>query len=133
VKIANNNTLTTTPDAFDVDGVRALYNCISEDDDNDGTPPSTALVAEAINILSSQPNPTTGISTVVFTPVATKYAVIEVFDLGGRSVATLYNQVANQGQEYRIDFDGTALANGLYIYRMSTDDSVVIEKFMIAR
>jgi hypothetical protein len=41
--------------------------------------------------------------------------------------------VANEGQEYRFDFDGTYLANGVYIYRLTTENDVVIEKFMIAR
>lgn len=41
VKIVNNNLLTTSPDGFDVDGVRAIHNC--EEDDNDVPTPTTVL------------------------------------------------------------------------------------------
>ncbi|NEN23591.1 T9SS type A sorting domain-containing protein, partial [Cryomorpha ignava] len=43
------------------------------------------------------------------------------------------NQEAQQGHEYRLDFNGAALPNGVYIYRMTTQNETIIEKFMIAR
>jgi hypothetical protein len=132
VKVVNNNLLTTSPDGYDLDGVRAIYNCV-EDDNDDENGPSVAILAEVVSLLSSQPNPTTGQSTVFFKTVTTSYATLEVFDMSGRSIATLYNQVANEGQEYRFDFDGAYLSNGVYIYRLTTENDVVIEKFMIAR
>jgi hypothetical protein len=133
VKVENNNTLTTTPDAYDLDGVRALHNCVTEDDDQDDDTPSVVLVTEAVNVLGSQPNPTSGQSTVFFKTTSISYATLEVFDMNGRSIATLFNQVANEGQNYQFDFDGNYLANGVYIYRLTTENDVVIEKFMIAR
>jgi hypothetical protein len=132
VKLVNNNLLTTTPDGYDVDGVRAIHNCLPDGED-DGGDDTSELVAEAVNFLSSQPNPTSGQSTVFFKTATTSYATLEVFDISGRNIATLYNQVAQEGQEYRFDFDGTYLSYGVYIYRLTTENDVVIEKFMIAR
>jgi hypothetical protein len=132
VQIVNNNVLTSTPDGYDLDGVRAIHNCLPDGDDDENGPAPT-LVAEAVNLLGSQPNPTSGQSTVFFKTATTAYTTLEVFDMSGRQIGTLYNQVANEGQEYRFDFDGTYLANGVYIYRLTTENDVVIEKFMIAR
>jgi len=70
---------------------------------------------------------------VTFETVVTERTLLEVYDMNGRNVSTLFNQVANAGQEYRIDFDGSALPNGVYIYRLTTENEVVVEKFMIAR
>jgi hypothetical protein len=132
VQIVNNNILTTTPDGYDLDGVRAIHNCLEDDDDeNDDDAPT--LIANAPNVLSSQPNPTSGQSTVFFKTASTSYTTLEVFDMSGRSITTLFNQVANEGQQYQFTFDGTYLANGVYIYRLTTENDVVIEKFMIAR
>ena len=94
------------------------------------------LSENAVNahaVLSSQPNPTDGISVVRFTTEKGTRATLEVYDMNGRNISTLFNQVANAGQEYRIDFDGSALPNGVYIYRLTTENEVVVEKFMIAR
>ncbi|NEN25848.1 hypothetical protein G3O08_20365, partial [Cryomorpha ignava] len=57
VRVVNNDTLSTTPDAFDVDGVVALHNC--EDGD---TPAQFAPASQSE--LTSFPNPTSGPSQV---------------------------------------------------------------------
>ena len=69
----------------------------------------------------------------MFTTGQTTRTTLEVFDMNGRSVATLFNQVANAGQQYMIDFDGAALPNGVYVYRLTTENETIVEKFMIAK
>src|SRR5690554_620757 len=130
VKITNNNTLSTSPDGFDVDGVVAIHNCIDDAD----VPPTNPFIADGTHsVLSTYPNPTKGSSKVVFTTGQTTRTLIEVYDINGRNVATLYNQEAIQGKEYTLDFNGNNLPNGVYIYRMTTDNETIVEKFMIAR
>ena len=58
---------------------------------------------------------------------------LEVYDLNGRVIETLFSQEAQPDLEYRIHFDGSALPNGIYIYRLTTDRIVEIEKFMISK
>jgi hypothetical protein len=130
IRIENDDENTTTPDGFDLDGVRAIHNCV-EDGDDDGS--IAGNYGEADATLTSYPNPTNGISQVVFKVGTTNRTTIEVYDMSGRSVGTLFNQEAQAGEEYRLDFDGTSLPNGIYIYRMTTGDEVIMDKFMIAR
>jgi hypothetical protein len=143
VKLVSNDEQTTTPDGFDVDGIIAIHNCLDDDgegegdgegddegDDNEDT--GAALVDNEV-MLTSQPNPTADLSTVFFTTTSTSYTTLEVFDMSGRQVTTLFNQVAQEGQEYRVNFDGAFLPNGVYIYRLTTENEVVVDKFMIAR
>ena len=130
VKIVNNNTMTTTPDGFDVDGVVALHNCI----DGDLTPPVIPFTTvEATSTLTSYPNPTDGPSKVVFVTGESTKALVEIYDMSGRSVGTIFNAEVQKGQEYLIDFDGSNLSRGVYIYRLTTPHETIIEKFMIAR
>jgi hypothetical protein len=45
----------------------------------------------------------------------------------------LFNGVAQANNDYRFQFDGSTLPNGVYIYRLTTEKEMVNEKFMIAR
>jgi YVTN family beta-propeller protein len=134
VRVANNMDQTTTPDGFDVDGVVAIHNCDTDvaSEDVDETD-EVVLAEESMHSLSSYPNPTGGVSQAVFVMDETTRTTLEVYDMNGRVVETLFNQVANEGQQYIIEFDGTKLPNGIYVYRLTTETETIIEKFMIAK
>jgi hypothetical protein len=83
--------------------------------------------------LNSSPNPTGGHSDVTFSIANEGNATLEVYDLNGRVIETLFSQEAQPDLSYRIHFDGSALPNGIYIYRLMTDRIVEIEKFMISK
>jgi hypothetical protein len=88
---------------------------------------------EQNNTLSSFPNPTNGISQAIFVTGQTERATLEVYDMNGRLVEGLFSGIAEEGVEYRVDFDGLALPNGVYIYRLTTTNETVIDKFIIAK
>jgi len=83
--------------------------------------------------ITSNPNPTEGLSNVSFNAVKTGYTTLEVYDLSGRSIAVVYSGVAQSGNDYRFEFDGSHLPNGIYLYRLTTAEEVINEKFMISR
>ena len=132
VRVANNDGLTTANgDGFDVDGIIAIHNCDS-DDEGDGE--EAAMIAdENTNMLSSFPNPTNGLSQAIFVTGQTQRATLEVYDMNGRLVEGLFSGIAEEGVEYRLDFDGLRLPNGVYMYRLTTDSETIVEKFMIAK
>ncbi len=99
----------------------------------DPTPPANPIQGTLQSQLTAYPNPTTGQSEVVFHTAQTSTTLVEVYDMRGRNIATLFNRESSQGQEYRLDFDGSYLPNGIYIYRLTTLNETVIEKFVIAR
>ena len=84
-------------------------------------------------VLTTYPNPTEGDSKVVFQTFENTKALVEVYDMNGRNVATLFDQDANAGQTYTLDFNGSKLPNGIYVYRLTTQNETIIEKFMIMR
>lgn len=90
-------------------------------------------IGQLESTLTSYPNPTTGNSNVVFSASTNGKTQIEVYDMNGRLVKSLFDQETNAGQEYRIEYDGNALPNGVYIYKMTDKTGVTIDKFMIAR
>ena len=135
VRLANNNGLTNTSDGYDVDAVIALHNCIEIDPasvDLEGENFMTVGEENQIS-LRAYPNPTKGEAVVSFSVPTTTFTSVEVFNMEGKSVATLFSQQAAADNVYTIDFNGTDLPNGIYVYRLTTDNKSVIEKFMIAR
>jgi len=83
--------------------------------------------------LASSPNPTDGQSFVTFTVEEEGNTTLEVYDMSGRLVDAIFNGVAQPNNEYRFEFDGSALPNGVYIYRLTTEFEVINDKFMIAK
>jgi hypothetical protein len=83
--------------------------------------------------ISSLPNPTAGQSNVTFTVVEEGYTTLEVYDMSGRLVDAIFTGNTQPNNEYRFEFDGSALPNGVYIYRLTTGSEVLNEKFMIVR
>jgi hypothetical protein len=130
-----NDALCTIADAYNLDGVEALNGCVSASGlaEQNGDPTSESFMEKAHAQLTSSPNPTNGPSQVTFETVMTGRTLLEVYDLSGRNVATLFNQIAQEGQSYRLYFDGSGLPNGIYIYRLTTENEVIVEKFIIAK
>ncbi len=91
------------------------------------------IVSDASTRLQNFPNPTEGMSTVVFETAAEERTVLQVFDATGREVSTLFNQVTQPGVEYRVQFDAGTLPIGIYIYRLSNGTEVKVSKFMVGR
>jgi hypothetical protein len=99
-------------------------------DDQEGL--EISVFAESAS-LTAFPNPTENISNIEITTSKVERAVVEVFDMNGRSVAQLLNQDVQPGAIYRLTFDGTGLNNGIYVVKYITSTETVIEKIMIAR
>ncbi len=90
-------------------------------------------VACATVVFEASPNPTPGRSVVNFTVPDDGLTTLEVYDMSGRKVAELFRQVASKEQPYLLNFDGTHLPNGVYIYRLTTPKEVFIAKFVISK
>jgi len=57
---------------------------------------------------------------------------LKVYDILGKEVATLVNEEKPAG-EYEVEFDGTALASGIYFYRFRTGSFTEIKKMILLR
>ncbi|MCA1750602.1 MAG: T9SS type A sorting domain-containing protein [Cryomorphaceae bacterium] len=129
IKLVNNGELSTTFDAYDLDGVLAIHNC-SEEELNPGP---VMLQSQALVTLETFPNPSTGPVNIEFMSSKGQLLIVEVIDMNGRVVETIFRQTANAGQEYRLGFEGSNLPNGVYITKLTTPTEVVIRKILIAR
>ncbi len=84
------------------------------------------------NLLQNYPNPFNP-STVIRYQLASKdFVTLKIYDELGRVVQTLVNQYQNQGW-YRVNFNASNLASGLYIYRIQAGRFIAAKKMMLLK
>ncbi|MCK4559866.1 MAG: T9SS type A sorting domain-containing protein, partial [Calditrichia bacterium] len=55
-----------------------------------------------------------------------------VYDILGREIATLVNEEKPAGR-YEVQFDGSNLTSGVYIYRLVTSNGTLSKKFILLK
>lgn len=118
-----------------VDDINNAYT--DGDDSNNGllgcSAPAPQVAVNHRNQISAMPNPSNGHMTVTFNTAQTERSLVQIMDMNGRVVATLFNQEAISNQEYRLNFSDLSLPNGIYISQLITPSGVVSEKIMIMK
>jgi|GEM_PF-2580312 len=79
------------------------------------------------------PNPFNPGTTINYDLNVQDHVRLEVFDLLGRKVATLVNNEPQQAGRYSVRFDATALASGVYLYRLETGSKVLLKKMTVIK
>jgi hypothetical protein len=74
------------------------------------------------------PNPFNPSTTIEFKIAKTGLVSIRVFNLLGKEVATLVNEVKSAGTHY-IKFNAEELSSGVYFYQLITDNFISAKKF----
>jgi hypothetical protein len=78
------------------------------------------------------PNPLNPSTTIHYQLASRTRVTLSVFDLFGREVATLVDGIEEPGEK-RATFDGSALASGVYFYRLRAGDFVQTRKLVLVR
>jgi hypothetical protein len=78
------------------------------------------------------PNPFNPTTTVHFSILNRQWTILKVYDVVGREVATLVNEVKQPGT-YTVQWDATGSASGVYFYRLQAGDFVDVKKLVLLR
>ena len=92
-------------------------------------------IPDAFTLAQNYPNPFNPSTTIMFTiPVVTGHApaLLKVYDVLGKEVATLVNEQLTAGT-YQVNFDGKNLSSGTYIYRLESGSSVSTKKMTLIK
>jgi hypothetical protein len=84
-------------------------------------------------LINNYPNPFNRTTAITFTLPEDNHTTLKVYDVSGKCVATLFDDAATANQEYKVEFDGSQLSAGIYIYKLSTDKEVVTGKMTMFR
>jgi hypothetical protein len=85
-----------------------------------------------LQLSQNYPNPFNPFTTIHYQIPSRAHVTLTVFDLLGREVATLVDGMEEPGEK-RATFDGSALASGVYFYRLRAGDFVQTRKLVLVR
>ena len=74
-------------------------------------------------------NPTTSIS---FSIPQSSFVTLKVYDVIGNEIVSLVNEQKDAGN-YKFNFDASKLSTGVYLYRLSADNSVISKKMILIK
>ena len=90
-------------------------------------------VPEVFSLAQNYPNPFNPSTTIRFTVETKGFAILTVFNMIGQEIATLFSGNAEPGRVYRTQFDATDLGNGMYLYKLVSNDQSSIKKMVLLK
>jgi hypothetical protein len=87
---------------------------------------------QTLTVLPPYPNPFNPTTTIRYTLPDRSYVTLVVYDITGRSVTTLVDQIQEAGEK-SVQFDAGGLSSGVYIYRLSAGPHVASGKLLLIR
>lgn len=97
----------------------------------DGVETPDVLPAD-FSLEQNYPNPFNPSTKIVYNIPIRSTVKLEIFDLLGRVVATLVNEHKDAGK-YTIEFDGSRLASGFYVYKLTTPNQSIAKKMVLMK
>ncbi len=90
------------------------------------------VVPLSYKLYQNYPNPFNPETTIKFDLPSNQQVKLEIFDILGRKVRTVVNDVRPAGS-YNIKFNAKHLASGVYLYRLKTGDFIKTRKMIILK
>ena len=79
------------------------------------------------------PNPFRTSTQISYTLIRSGHVSLKIYDLSGREIQTLVNEVKNAG-EHTVQWDADSFGNGLYFYKLKVNDEPSeLKKMVLAR
>jgi hypothetical protein len=92
-----------------------------------------AVESGRVASITAQPNPANNNTLFTFRAANTAKTSVEIFDMTGKKVADVFVGSVEAGAEYRVDFNVSNLATGVYTYRLTNGSEVKIERLIISK
>ena len=86
----------------------------------------------AFKLSQNYPNPFNSTTTISFALLKNGFVELRVYDIVGREVATLIRKSMDMGQ-YRVPFNASGLASGVYFYRMAFDGQLLTKRMLLLK
>ncbi|HEX5132769.1 MAG TPA: S8 family serine peptidase [Candidatus Krumholzibacteria bacterium] len=91
-----------------------------------------AAVAFTTSLAQNYPNPFNPRTTIAYTLASETLVQLDVFDVSGRRVASLVNEIKGAGRHV-VDFDAAGLSSGIYFYRLNAGGVIEQKKMVLLK
>ena len=82
--------------------------------------------------INNYPNPFNPTTKIKYQLPQDDFVTIRVYDVLGNEVANLVNKMRQAGY-YEINFDGSSLSSGIYIYALQTNNFSLSKKMLLIK
>ncbi|MFA5011785.1 MAG: YCF48-related protein [Ignavibacteria bacterium] len=89
-------------------------------------------IPQDYSVSQNYPNPFNPTTKINFSLPKQGLVTIKVYDLLGKEIETLVNEVKSAGK-YTVDFNGSKLSSGVYFYRIQANDFVDVKRMMLVK
>ena len=106
--------------------------------DNDGSFKYSSIVSvrlgapSSLMIAQNYPNPFNPATVISYSLPQNSYVTLKVYDVLGKEVAVLVNENKSAG-DYQINFNGSKLPSGTYVYRLSANGQYSAKKMIMIK
>jgi hypothetical protein len=83
-------------------------------------------------LMQNYPNPFNPSTTITYEIPKRTHVTLEIYDVLGRRIATLVNQMQDEGK-YKTIWDANKISSGVYFYRLTAGQQVFVKKMVIIR
>lgn len=145
VSLSENTSHTFVPEWTDITNTDLM---VLVDNGNDGTVDDTLYLQNKVsgiegdqgsllspnsyNLAQNYPNPFNPATSIQYSIPYRSEVVLKVFDILGNEVATLVNEEKERGV-YTVNFNGSGLASGMYLYRLQAGSFVETKKMILMK
>jgi hypothetical protein len=84
------------------------------------------------SLSQNYPNPFNPTTSIQYSVISTRHVSLKIYDLLGREVGTLVNEVMQPGT-YTVQWNAVNNASGVYLYRLTAGDFVQVRKMVLIR
>jgi len=89
-------------------------------------------IPSSYTVSQNYPNPFNPTTKINFALPKSGLVTLKIYDMLGKEVATLVNEVKNVGT-YTVDFNGANLSSGIYFYKVSVNGFSDVKKMMLIK
>ena len=91
-----------------------------------------AELADQVRLSQNYPNPFNPVTQIEFELPASKEITLAVYDVTGRKVTTLADGTYQAGT-HQVEFDGSHLSSGVYLYRLRTENREMSKPMLLVK
>jgi len=97
-----------------------------------GNANNTTVLPEKYSLFQNYPNPFNPVTKISYAIPKSGLVTLRVYDILGREVATLVNEVKTAGN-FTVDFNASNFSSGAYFYRLESNGFVDTKKMMVIK
>jgi parallel beta-helix repeat protein len=116
----------------DPDGSRADMGCYYFEQSTGVASAEGSPLATGVALFPAEPNPFSSSTVLVFSLPSGGPVDLSVFDISGRLVRVVHRGWMDPGV-HRVDFEGSDLASGVYLYRLQAGAETVTRKLVVMK